>query len=418
MSQPHVAVVGAGFGGLTAVRALRRAPVRITLVDRRNHHLFQPLLYQVATAALSPADIAYPVRSILRRQSNAEVLLADAVAVDRPGRRLVLSDGHLDFDYLVLATGARHGYFGHDEWEKSAPGLKTLEDALEIRRRILLAFERAERETDASRRRALLTFVVVGGGPTGAELAGAIGEISREVLVSDFRAIDPREARILVLEAGPQFLPSFPADLARRAQEALSPLGVEVRTGCAVTEVGEGFVEAGGEKIDAATILWAAGVRASPLAGTLGVPLDRAGRVLVEPDLSIPGDPRILAIGDLAAFLHQTGAPLPGVAPVAIQQGRHVAASIGADLAGRPRTPFHYRDKGSLAVLGRARAVALFGKVEMSGLLAWLAWCFVHILFLIGFRNRLVVLFEWAWAYLTSKRAARLITGSIDRTRA
>jgi len=418
MSQPHVAVVGAGFGGLTAVRALRRAPVRITLVDRRNHHLFQPLLYQVATAALSPADIAYPVRSILRRQSNAEVLLADAVAVDRPGRRLVLSDGHLDFDYLVLATGARHGYFGHDEWEKSAPGLKTLEDALEIRRRILLAFERAERETDASRRRALLTFVVVGGGPTGAELAGAIGEISREVLVSDFRAIDPREARILVLEAGPQFLPSFPADLARRAQEALSPLGVEVRTGCAVTEVGEGFVEAGGEKIDAATILWAAGVRASPLAGTLGVPLDRAGRVLVEPDLSIPGDPRIFAIGDLAAFLHQTGAPLPGVAPVAIQQGRHVAASIGADLAGRPRTPFHYRDKGSLAVLGRARAVALFGKVEMSGLLAWLAWCFVHILFLIGFRNRLVVLFEWAWAYLTSKRAARLITGSIDRTRA
>jgi NADH dehydrogenase len=418
MSQPHVAVVGAGFGGLTAVRALRRAPVRITLVDRRNHHLFQPLLYQVATAALSPADIAYPVRSILRRQSNAEVLLADAVAVDRPGRRLVLSDGDLAFDYLVLATGARHGYFGHDAWEKSAPGLKTLEDALEIRRRILLAFERAERASDGFRRRALLTFVVVGGGPTGAELAGAIGEISREVLVSDFRAIDPREARILVLEAGPRFLPSFPADLARRAQEALSPLGVEVRTGCAVTEVGEGFVEAGGERIDAATILWAAGVRASPLAATLGVPLDRAGRVLVEPDLSIPGDPRIFAIGDVAAFLHQTGAPLPGVAPVAIQQGRHVAASIGADLAGRPRAPFHYRDKGSLAVLGRARAVALFGRVEMSGLLAWLAWCFVHILFLIGFRNRLVVLFEWAWAYLTSKRAARLITGSIDRTRA
>jgi NADH dehydrogenase len=418
MSQPHVAVVGAGFGGLTAVRALRRAPVRITLVDRRNHHLFQPLLYQVATAALSPADIAYPVRSILRRQSNAEVLLADAVAVDRPGRRLRLSDGDLPFDYLLLATGARHGYFGHDAWEKSAPGLKTLEDALEIRRRILLAFERAERASDGSRRRALLTFVVVGGGPTGAELAGAIGEISREVLVSDFRAIDPREARILVLEAGPRFLPSFPANLARRAQEALSPLGVEVRTGCAVTEVGEGFVEAGGERIDAATILWAAGVRASPLAGTLGVPLDRAGRVLVEPDLSIPGDPRIFAIGDVAAFLHQTGAPLPGVAPVAIQQGRHVAASIGADLAGRPRAPFHYRDKGSLAVLGRARAVALFGRVEMSGLLAWLAWCFVHILFLIGFRNRLVVLFEWAWAYLTSKRAARLITGSIDRTRA
>ena len=416
MSQPHVVVVGAGFGGLTAVRALRRAPVRITLVDRRNHHLFQPLLYQVATAALSPADIAYPVRSILRRQRNAEVLLADVVAVDRPGRRLLLSDGALPFDYLVLATGARHGYFGHDAWEKSAPGLKTLEDALEIRRRILLAFERAEREDDESHRRALLTFVVVGGGPTGAELAGAIGEISREVLVSEFRAIDPRDARILVLEAGPRFLPSFPEDLARRAEQSLSPLGVEVRTGCAVTEVGDGFVEAGGARIEAATILWAAGVQASPLAGTLGAPLDRAGRVLVEPDLSVPGDPRIFAIGDVAGFLHQTGAPLPGVAPVAMQQGRQVAASIEADLGGRPRTPFHYRDKGSLAVLGRGRAVAVFGKVKMSGLLAWLAWCFVHILYLIGFRNRAVVLFEWAWAYFAAQRGARLITGPIDST--
>jgi NADH dehydrogenase len=413
MSQPHVVVVGAGFGGLTAVRALRRAPVRITLVDRRNHHLFQPLLYQVATAGLSPADIAYPVRSILRRQRNVEVLLASATAVERSARRLVLSDGDVSFDYLVIATGARHAYFGHDAWEKSAPGLKTLEDALEIRRRILLAFERAERETDESRRRAFLTFVVVGGGPTGAELAGAIGEISREVLVSDFRAIDPREARILILEAAPRFLPTFPEELARRAEKALAPLGVEVRTGCAVTAVGEGFVEAGESRIDAATVLWAAGVRASPLAGALGAPVDRVGRALVEPDLSIPGDPCTFVIGDAAAFRHPTGAPLPGVAQVAIQQGRHVAASIEADLAGRPRTPFHYRDKGSLAVLGRARAIADFGRLRISGFLAWLVWCFVHILFLIGFRNRLVVLFEWAWAYLTHKRAARLITGPV-----
>jgi len=410
-------VVGAGFGGLKAVRALRGVPVRITLVDRRNHHLFQPLLYQVATAALSPADIAYPVRSILRHQRNASVLLAEAVAVDRPARELVLSDGRLPYDYLVLAAGVRHAYFGHDAWEKSAPGLKTLEDALEIRRRILLAFERAERETDQSRRGALLTFVVVGGGPTGVELAGAIGEISREVLVRDFRAIDPREARVLVLEAGPRILPSFTEDLARKAEESLSTLGVEVLTGCAVTEVKEGIVEAGGATIAAATVLWAAGVRASPLAATLAVGLDRAGRVLVEPDLSIPGDPRIFAIGDVAAFLHQTGRPLPGVAPVAIQQGRHAAANILSDLAGRPREPFRYRDRGSLAVIGRARAVADFGRLRLSGFLAWLTWCFVHILFLIGFRNRALVLFEWAWAYATDKRAARLITGSIDRPR-
>jgi NADH dehydrogenase len=416
-SEAHVVVVGAGFGGLKAVRALRGAPVRITLVDRRNHHLFQPLLYQVATAALSPADIAYPVRSILRHQRNASVLLAEAVAVDRPARELVLSDGRLRYDYLVLAPGARHAYFGHDAWEKSAPGLKTLEDALEIRRRILLAFERAERETDRSRRGALLTFVVVGGGPTGVELAGAIGEISREVLVRDFRAIDPREARVLVLEAGPRILPSFAESLARKAEESLSTLGVEVRTGSAVTEVKEGIVEAGGATIAAGTVLWAAGVRASPLAATLAVGLDRAGRVLVEPDLSIPGDPRIFAIGDVAAFLQQTGEQLPGVAPVAIQQGRHAAVTILSDLAGRPREPFRYRDRGSLAVIGRARAVADFGRLRLSGFLAWLTWCFVHILLLIGFRNRALVLFEWAWAYATDKRAARLITGSIDRPR-
>jgi NADH:ubiquinone reductase (H+-translocating) len=416
-SEPHVVVVGAGFGGLNTVRALRRARVRVTLVDRRNHHLFQPLLYQVATAALSPADIAYPVRSILRRQPNAAVLLAEAVAVDRAARELVLSDGRLPFDYLVLATGARHAYFGHDAWEKNAPGLKTLEDALEIRRRILLAFERAEREPDEPRRRALVTFVIVGGGPTGVELAGAIGEISRQVMVSDFRAIDPREAQIVVLEAGPRILPSFPEDLALRARESLRALGVEVRTGCAVTAVGNGFVEADGTRIAAATILWAAGVRASPLAATVGAPLDRVGRVIVEPDLSIPGDANVFAIGDVAAFLHQTGTPLPGVAPVAIQQGRHVSENVRRDLAGKPRRSFHYRDRGSLAVIGRARAVAQFGRLKLTGFLAWLGWSFIHILFLIGFRNRALVLFEWAWAYFTYQRGARLITGSIERPR-
>jgi len=408
-------VVGAGFGGLNAVQALARAPVRITVVDRRNHHLFQPLLYQVATAALSPADIAYPIRAILRRQKNATVLLADAVSVDRSARELVLSDGRLGFDYLVLATGVRHAYFGHDSWEKSAPGLKSLEDALEIRRRILLAFERAERETNAARRRALLTFVIVGGGPTGVELAGAIAEISRHVLVSDFRAIDPRESSIQVLEAGPRILPTFPPSLAGKAQRALERLGVQVRTGCPVREVDASSVEAGDSRIAAATILWAAGVRASPIAWGLDVPLDGAGRVLVEPDLSIPGDRRIFAIGDVATLISQTGKPLPGVAPVAIQQGRHVAENVKRDLAGRSRRPFRYRDKGSLAVIGRAQAIADLGRVRISGYLAWLAWCFIHILFLVGFRNRAVVLFEWAWAYFTDQRGARLITGPIDR---
>jgi NADH dehydrogenase len=414
VSEPHVVVVGAGFGGLNAVRALEGVPVRVTVVDRSNHHLFQPLLYQVATAALSPADIASPIRAILRGQRNATVLLAQASSVDRVARDLVLSDGRLAFDYLVLATGARHAYFGHADWEASAPGLKTLEDALEIRRRILLAFERAEREPDGDRRRALMRFLIVGGGPTGVELAGAIAEISRHVLRRDFSAIDPREANVQVLEAGPRILPSFPPALAQRAARALRRLGVEVRTGCPVTAVEPGFLEAGGDRIAAATILWAAGVRASPLAASLGVGLDSVGRLLVEPDLSIPGEPRIFAIGDVAAFLHQSGKPLPGVAPVAIQQGRHVAQNVARDLAGRPRRPFRYRDKGSLAVIGRAQAIASFGRFRMSGFLAWLAWCFVHILFLIGFRNRALVLFEWAWAYFTDQRGARLITGPVD----
>jgi NADH dehydrogenase len=417
VSEPHVVVVGAGFGGLNAVQALARVPVRVTLVDQRNHHLFQPLLYQVATAALSPADIATPVRAILRDQRNATVLLARAESVDRAARELVLSDARIGFDYLVLAIGARHAYFGHDDWEANAPGLKTLEDALEIRRRILLAFERAERETNPDRRRALLRFLIVGGGPTGVELAGAIAEISRHVLDKDFRSIDPREAEVQVLEAGPRILPAFPPSLAEKASRTLQRLGVRVRTGFPVTAVKSGYLESGDDRVDAATILWAAGVRASPLGASFGVPVDPAGRVLVEPDLSIPGDPRIFVIGDGAVFLHQTGKPLPGVAQVAIQQGRHVARNVKADLAGRERRPFHYRDKGDLAVIGRAQAVARIGRLRLSGFPAWLVWCFVHILFLIGFRNRLLVLFEWAWAFLTDQRGARLITGPIDRPR-
>jgi len=417
MSEPHVVVVGAGFGGLNAVQALAGVPVRVTLVDQRNHHLFQPLLYQVATAALSPADIATPVRAILRDQRNATVLLGRAESVDRTARELVLSDGRIGFDYLVLAIGARHAYFGHDDWEANAPGLKTLEDALEIRRRILLAFERAERETNAERRRALLRFLVVGGGPTGVELAGAIAEISRHVLDKDFRSIDPREAEVQVLEAGPRILPAFPPSLAEKASRTLQRLGVRVRTGFPVTAVKSGYLESGDDRVDAATILWAAGVRASPLGASFGVPVDPAGRVLVEPDLSIPGDPRIFVIGDGAVFLHQTGKPLPGVAQVAIQQGRHVARNVKADLTGRERRPFRYRDKGDLAVIGRAQAVARIGRLRLAGFPAWLVWCFVHILFLIGFRNRLLVLFEWAWAFLTDQRGARLITGPIDRPR-
>lgn len=413
---PHVVIVGAGFGGLTAARELRGAPVRVTVVDRRNHHLFQPLLYQVATAALSPGDIAYPIRSILSSQRNADVLLADAVSVDTARREVVLSDGHVGYDFLILATGARHAYFGHDEWEKRAPGLKSLEDALDIRRRILLAFERAEREQDAEKRKTLLTFVLVGGGPTGAELAGAIGEISRQVLSSDFRAIDPREARILLLEAGPRILSAFPPELSAKAATGLEKLGVEIRTGAAVTAIGDGFVEAGGNRIRAETVLWTAGVAASPLGGSLGVAPDKAGRVPVQPDLTVPGHPDVFVIGDLAALKDETGKILPGVAQVAIQQGRHAARNIQAALRGEKPRAFRYRDPGNLAVLGRAAAIADLHGIRLSGFPAWLVWCFVHILYLIGFRNRFIVMFEWAWAYLTWQRGARLITGE-DGTR-
>ena len=414
-SRPRVVIVGGGFGGLYAARALKRADMQITLVDRRNHHLFQPLLYQVATAALSPGDIAYPIRSILRRQKNVQVLLGEAISVDLKSRCLHLKDGSLSYEYLILATGASHAYFGHEAWELVAPGLKSLEDALEIRRRILLAFERAERETDEAKRQALLNFVIVGGGPTGVELAGAIAEISRQVLVSDFRTIDPREAQVFLIEAGPRILTAFPEELSTAAETSLLRLGVCIRKDCPVTRIETGLVGIGGAILRAETILWAAGVQASPLAKSLGVPLDRVGRVLVEKDLSVPGYPEVFVIGDLAAFVHQTGQPLPGVCPVAIQQGRHVANNIQRAGRSRPAEPFHYWNKGNLATIGRARAVADFGRIKISGFPAWLAWLFVHIFFLIGFRNRFVVIFEWAWAYFTFQRSARLITGDIDK---
>ncbi len=414
MSTPHVVIVGGGFGGLEAAKALRRAPVQVTLVDRRNHHLFQPLLYQVATAALSPAQIAAPLRSILRKQRNATVLLAEARGFDLAARELVLADGKLGYDFLVVAAGASHAYFGHDEWAGVAPGLKSIEDAIEIRRRILVAYEAAERETDPGRRKALLTFIVVGGGPTGVELAGALAEISRQTLLRDFRHIDPSSARVLLVEGGPRVLGPFPEPLSQKALEQLVRLGVEVKTGATVTHIDKSAVTIGAERIPAHTVLWAAGVAASPLGKALGAPLDRAGRVLCEKDLTLPGRAEVFVVGDLCACLHDTGKPLPGVAPVAMQQGRYVAAAILASLRGQARAPFHYSDKGNLATIGRAAAVADFGSWRISGFLAWMAWLTIHIFFLIGFRNRLLVLFEWAWAYVTHQRGARLITGAVE----
>ena len=413
-AKPRVVIVGAGFGGLYAARTLKDAPVDVTIIDRRNHHLFQPLLYQVATAGLSPGDIAFPIRVVLRDQENARVLLAEAVAVDVNARKVMLRDGEVPYDFLIVATGASHHYFGHAEWERRAPGLNSLEDALEIRRRILLAFEKAERETDPARRRALLTFVIVGGGPTGVELSGAIAEIAFKVMARDFRSINPRDARILLIEAGPRLLPAFNEELSAKAEASLKRVGVEVRTNSPITSIEGGRVRIGDQELEAATVLWAAGVKASSPVNSLGVPLDRSGRVLVEPDLTVPGHPEVFVIGDVAAFTHQTGKALPGVAQVAIQQGRHAARNVARACQGQSRKRFHYVDFGSLATIGRAAAVADFGFVRFSGFMAWVTWLVIHIFWLIGFRNRFVVLFEWAWAYFTFERAARLITGNIE----
>ncbi len=413
MSVPlHVVVVGGGFGGLNAAKSLAREAVRITLIDRRNHHLFQPLLYQVATAALSPSDIAEPIRSILRRQENVTVRMAEVTRVDVEGRRIQIDEsGHthwIEWDKLVIATGARHAYFGHDAWEADAPGLKTIGDALNIRKRVLSAFERAEWTDDPEERRALLTFAVVGAGPTGVELAGALSEIAFHTVRRDFRRIDTREARVILLEGGPAVLPTMPAKLQPSAREQLERLGVEVRTDTFVTGVDSEGLWLGDERLDAATVLWAAGVQASPLASQLGAPTDRVGRVAVSPDLSVPGQPDVFAIGDLAAF-EQDGKLLPGVAPVALTQGRHVGRCISADLRGAPRPPYRYLDKGHLATIGRSRAVGVVGPLAFRGFVAWFLWAFVHLVFLVTYRNRLVVFTKWAWAWFTYERASRLL---------
>lgn len=410
--RPHVVILGGGFGGLYAARALKRAPVRVTLVDRQNHHLFQPLLYQVATAALNPSDIAMAIRRIFRRQANVEVIMAEAVAVDVPAKRVILTDGELTYDYLIVAAGVVPSYFGHDDWRRYAPGLKTVADALEMRRRVLAAFEAAEREPDPESRREWLSFVVVGGGSTGVELAGALAELSRHVLAGDFRNVDPREARVYLVEAGPRVLPNFPPDLSARAWRKLGRLGVDVLTGQAVTAVDRSGISLGERRLNARTVLWAAGVEAPPLARSLNAPLDRAGRVLVRPDLSVPDAPEVFVIGDLAA-LEQDGRPIPGLAPAAIQEGRHAAANISRALRGKTYVPFRFRDCGTLATIGRAAAVAELGPVRVSGWLAWVLWLLVHILWLIGFRNRFLVIFEWAWTYLRYERGVRLITGGV-----
>jgi NADH:ubiquinone reductase (H+-translocating) len=409
---PHVVIVGGGFGGLYCARTLRRAGVRITLIDRRNFHLFQPLLYQVATASLSPADIASPIRTILRNQRNTQVWMGDVVGVDVARQEVRLEDGvTAHYDYLVLATGAKHAYFGHDEWAHDAPGLKTIDDATEIRRRFLLAFESAEREADADARRRLLTFVIVGAGPTGVELAGAMAEIARQVMPKDFRSIDTTTTRILLLEGVDRVLPTYPRDLSAKAQRQLEKLGVEVRTNALVTDIGKDYVMVGGERVGAENVFWAAGVSASRLGRTLGVATDRAGRVAVEPDCSVPGHPNVFVIGDLASMNRENGEPVPGVAQGAIQMGKHAARQIMRDIASKPRQPFHYIDKGDLATIGRAAAVARLGRVKLSGFVAWFIWVAVHIMYLIGFRNRVLVMMQWAWAYLTYHRGIRLITG-------
>jgi len=408
---PRVIIVGGGFGGLSAARALNKAPVRVTLLDRQNHHLFQPLLYQVATAALSPADIAEPLRHVVRKQANCEVLLTEVKSVEPNAKKVVTDLGDLEYDYLILAPGARHHYFGKDHWEKFAPGLKSLDDALNIRRRMLLAFELAEKTSDDAERKAAMTFVVVGGGPTGVEMAGAIAEIARQTLVRDFRHIDSSQARVILIENSPRVLTVFADDLSDSAGKQLKRIGVETKLGAMVQEVDENGVKLdSGEHIAAKTIVWAAGNKASPLGASLGVPLDRGGRVIVNPDLSIPSHPEIFVIGDLANFPTESG-PLPGLASVAIQQGPHVAKNIQQLVAGGWTKPFEYWDKGSMATIGRYAAVADLGFMRFSGIIAWLAWLFIHLILLVSFRSKVGVLFSWAYTYLVYGRKARLITG-------
>ena len=405
-----VIIVGAGFGGLEAAKKLACKGVHLTVIDRTNYHLFQPLLYQVATAALSPADIAAPVRAILSKCKNVEVILAEVESVDVGARKVKTKDRLFDYDYLIIATGARHSYFGHDEWEKLAPGLKSLEDAVELRRRILLAFEFAEKTTDEEACKAAMTFVVVGGGPTGVEMAGAIAEIARYTLAKDFRHIDPSKARVILIEGTSRLLAAYPPDLSESARKQLVELGVDVRTDARVTDITESGVQVNDEFIPCHVKIWAAGNNASFVGKTLIAPVDRVGRVIVTDDLTIPGHPEVQVIGDLANFSHQTGEPLPGVSPVAMQQGRHAARNILRMIRGEKPRPFRYFNKGSMATIGRNKAVADLKFFHLSGLPAWLAWLFVHIIFLVGFRNRMLVLIQWAWAYLTFDKGARLIT--------
>ncbi|HET7020891.1 MAG TPA: NAD(P)/FAD-dependent oxidoreductase [Xanthobacteraceae bacterium] len=408
--RPKVVIVGAGFGGIQAAVALSRVDVDVIVLDRQNHHCFQPLLYQVATAALSPAEIAWPIRHMLRRQRNATVFMADVKGVDLAGRSVETSAGPMSYDYLVIATGATHSYFGHDDWAEFAPGLKRIEDATRIRRSILLAFERAELAGNDADRQCLLTFVIVGGGATGVEMAGAIAEIARQTLANDFRRIDPRTSRIILLEAGPRIIPTLPEDLSRYAERALTRMGVDVRTSTRVISCDAGGVDVDHGRIDASTIIWAAGVVASPAASWLGAAHDRAGRVLVRPDLSVPDHPEVFVIGDAAVIHGDDGEPVPGVAPAAKQMGHYVGRLIAARLAGESLPAFRYRNLGELATIGRRAAVVKFGRVHLKGFIGWLFWSCAHIYFLIGVRNRFIVAFTWLWDYLTFQRGARLIT--------
>jgi NADH:quinone reductase (non-electrogenic) len=410
-SRPRVVIIGAGFGGLSAAKRLAKAPVDVTVIDQHNYHLFQPLLYQVATAALSPSDIAAPIRSVLRDQANANVMLAQVSGVDLAQRAVIAEGRRIPFDTLIVATGAQHAYFGHDDWAAFAPGLKTIDDATDLRRRILLAFEQAETETDPAERRRLMNFVIVGGGPTGVEMAGAIAELAKRALAADFRAIDPRSARIILVEAAPRLLTPFDPALSETARRSLEALGVEVRLGAGVTACDAAGVAVGDERIEARTVMWAAGVMASPVAQWLGAEHDYAGRVKVKPDLSVPGHPNLFVIGDVASVAGADGKPLPGVAPGAKQQGRYVADLVRARLAGQTLPPFRYRDVGALATIGRKSAIAQFGRIKLKGFVGWLLWSVAHIYYLIGFRNRLVVAMNWLWNYFTFQRGTRLITG-------